>query len=436
MDRRSALSNPYKPGPGHFPPHLAGRVGEQNYFARVLREKQPNCNFLITGLRGFGKTVFLERLRVMAEAGGWLWISNDLSESSSLSEERLATRILTDLAQAIAFKLSINGDGSRATKDASVGGGTSAEEFGADINVFAAMKGVYENSPGLPTDRLKAVLNRACALAARARSSGLVLAYDEAQCLTDHVERNEYPMSMLVETIGSLQKNSSISPMLLVLSGLPHVQDALIETRTYTERMFYVMHLDRLSREESVAALAKPLENLVPPLHVTQDLIEKLADLSGGYPYLIQFFGKELIEKVLANGGSLSADAFPDLATLSRLDAGLFGARWNKTTDKQREALGMLAKRVTRSAREFSAQELSGLSNGELSNAQASQMLQALCDRGLIYRTRHGRFAFTVPMSEEMILRRIKAEEDVAESWQARDGAAEAPKPRGWRWFR
>lgn len=432
MDRRALIENPYRPGAGNIPPFLAGRADEQVRFKRAINQLHPTENFLVTGLRGFGKTVLLDRMRQIADQSHWLWVGNDLSESASLSEERLALRILTDLARVLTAKLLQSGDASRIPPSLP-GTRAVAQDPDREQEVFAALKGVYERAPGLQSDRLKAVVAKASSLAAQVRASGIILAYDEAQCLNDHAERNEFPMSMLIETVAALQKQDAVAPVLLVLCGLPQVQDALTETRTYTERMFQVLSLERLSRDETWAAIATPIADLTPPLQVSKDLIAKVVDLSGGYPYLIQFFGKELVEKLLANGGTLSATAFPDADTLERLDAGLFGARWNKTTDKQREFLGLIASRQRTSGQEFSAHEIAHLDpSGACSNAHASQMLQSLCDRGLVYRTRRGRFAFTVPMSEGMISRRLTSEDKVAESWSK--GSTEFSKGI-WRWF-
>src|SRR5262249_25630175 len=161
-------------------------------------------------------------------------------------------------------------------------------------------------------------------------------AYDEAQCLSDHADHNEFPMSMLIETIASLQRKHGVTKYLLVLCGLPQVHEALTESRTYTERMFNVISLERLSREDTHAAFVTPLQQLMPPLSVSDELIDKAVDLTLGYPYLIQFFGKELVDELLLNGGILNAGKFPTPSILDRLDSGLFAARWNKTTDKQR----------------------------------------------------------------------------------------------------
>ncbi len=420
MDRRQFIENPYRPGAGHMPPLLAGRASEQDHFKRLLGQNFATSNVLITGLRGVGKSVLLESMRRMAEQEGWIWVGNDLSESSTLSEERLAMRILTDVSEALSRTLWRDRDGR--SFDRQVDTSETDNPYAYD-----ALRSMYDRSPGLPSDRLKSTLIRLGALVTRAKSPGMVFAYDEAQCMCDHAERDEFPMSMLIETISAMQKREGVSQCLLVLSGLPQVFDALTETRTYTERMFHVMTLERLSRPDTLVAILTPLNELKPQINASKALVDKVTDLTGGYPYLIQFFGREMVEQMLRNGGVLHEKDFPSVDVLDRLDAGLFAARWNKTSDKQRNVLRLIAKRPQTDTIDFSAQELATLSDGHeggLSNAQASQMLQALCERGLLYRTRHGRYAFTVPMSEVMILRRSKSEEDVEASWhQAADSA-------------
>jgi len=436
MDRRKLIENPYRPGAGHMPPFFAGRTREQDHFKRLLRQNFVTENILVTGLRGMGKTVLLAHLKQLAEREGWIWVGNDLSESASLSEERLALRILTDISESLGRVLTAS----------------ARESEESTIASFDALRNMYERAPGLPSDRLRSVLVRLGSLANSAKARGIIIAYDEAQCLSDRADHNEFPMSMLIETIASLQRKSGVTQYMLVLCGLPQVHDALTDARTYTERMFNVITLERLSRSDTHEAFITPLHHLMPPLGISKELIDKAVDLTRGYPYLIQFFGKELIDELLLNGGILSANKFPSPAVLDRLDSGLFAARWNKTTDKQREVLNIIACRPANSPVDFSSQEISEQSLGELTNAQANQMLLALTERGLLYRTRHGRYAFTVPMSEMMILRRVRNSERVEESWLeappsfaalsgAKDrGIAEAEElempSKRWRWFR
>jgi AAA ATPase domain len=449
MQRGPMIANPYRPGAGHSPPVIGGRKRELGHFRGLLRQSFVTENILVTGLRGFGKTVLVSKFRRMAEHEHWLWVGNDLSESASLTEERLSLRILADVADAL-YRFAAT-QKSR-SKVVPMPGVTSTEEGQAatQAEYFDVLQRTYERTPGLASDKLKAALSTTLSIVANSDLCGLVLAYDEAQCLADHAQRNEFPMSMLVETVSSLQKRDGVTPCLLVLSGLPAVFDALIATRTYTERMFQVMELNRLSRSETAEALCEPLIALMPPLHPSRELMDKVVDLAGGYPYLIQLFGKELVDRLLENGGVLTADKFPDAQVLERLDAGLFAARWNKTTDKQRAFLRLIASRPPGVMRDFSAKELAELSEGEISSTQAGQMLLALTDRGLVYRSRHGRYAFTVPLSEVMILSRLKSSEDVEESW-LESGTPDAAEPvlvnigepapestpkKRWAWFR
>ena len=150
------VENPYRPGAGHRPPFIAGRNGELSHFNTLLRQGFFSSNVLITGLRGVGKTVLLGEMRRMVERSGWIWVGNDLSESSSLSEDRIALRLLTDISDAFGRLLPSN------NKPSLLKELDTAFEAGLDATtnnsvIYEALKAIYERSPGLPSDRLKAV---------------------------------------------------------------------------------------------------------------------------------------------------------------------------------------------------------------------------------------------------------------------------------------
>src|SRR5262245_44534040 len=98
MSSPSEFKNPYRPGAGHMPPHLAGRESEYTEFDRLLEQDEILENLVLTGLRGVGKTVLLETFKPRAIQRGWLWATAELSESASISETALAERLLADLA--------------------------------------------------------------------------------------------------------------------------------------------------------------------------------------------------------------------------------------------------------------------------------------------------------------------------------------------------
>jgi hypothetical protein len=101
QEQATKMKNPFRPGAGHMRPNLAGRENETNEFRKLLVEDTILKNLVLTGLRGLGKTVLLETFKPMAIQAGWLWAGTDLTESTSVSEETLATRLLTDLSVAV-----------------------------------------------------------------------------------------------------------------------------------------------------------------------------------------------------------------------------------------------------------------------------------------------------------------------------------------------
>src|SRR5688572_734647 len=93
-----SFPNPFRPGAGHMPPYLAGRTPEIEEFKKLLKQKIILQNLIITGLRGIGKTVLLEKLKPIAISEGWLWTGGNVSESATVSENSLVMRMLTDIS--------------------------------------------------------------------------------------------------------------------------------------------------------------------------------------------------------------------------------------------------------------------------------------------------------------------------------------------------
>src|SRR5260370_21173303 len=84
------LLNPFRPGAGQLPPYLAGRTVELDEMKKQLKQTVILQNVILTGLRGIGKTVLLETMKPIAQGMNWLLVGTDLSESASLTEDRLA----------------------------------------------------------------------------------------------------------------------------------------------------------------------------------------------------------------------------------------------------------------------------------------------------------------------------------------------------------
>ena len=396
----ASYTNPFRPGAGHQPPYLAGRATERDVFANMLRQTVVTDNLVLTGLRGVGKTVLLETLRPLAVESGWLWVGADLTESASMTEGALATRICADLAPLTAT-LSVATEARRRLGFGNeVAGSTQALDY-------EALMGIYRDTPGVSLDRLKEVLRLAWdALQGSGAHRGLIFAYDEAQTLSDRAESEQFPLALMLDAFQSLQRQGL--PLMLVLTGLPTILPKMVAARTYAERMFRVARLESLDDDASRAAIERPIEDARCPLHLNDESINAIVAMSGGYPYFIQFICREVYDAFLQRVDR-GEDATVPVADIERkLDVDFFAGRWSRATDRQRDLLCTIA-RLPECDHEFSVSEIVEESRRgpppHFSASHVNQMLNALMDQGLVYRNRHGRYSFAIPLLGRFIAR-------------------------------
>lgn len=377
---------------------MAGRIKEQQEFEKLLDQDIILENPLLTGLRGVGKTVLLETFKPLAIQRGWIWVGTDLSESASVSEEALAVRLMADL--------------SVATSSLVVGEEESAGFAGERNEVhldFQTLTKVFQATPGLVEDKLKAVLELAAKAIAKDGNRGVVFAYDEAQNLADAEKQNEFPLSLLLDVFQSIQRKEI--PFMLALTGLPTLFPKLVEARTYAERMFRVIVLDKLDEAASREAILKPIEDAECPVKFSEDSVEMIVAQSGGYPYFIQFICREVYDSFLLLQRQEAAAPYtvPLDAITMKLDSDFFAGRWARATDRQRDLLWAIAT-LGKSDDEFTVQEVVQASKQlkkPFTSSHVNQMLAGLCGAGLVYKNRFGKYSFAVPLFDRFILRQV-----------------------------
>lgn len=399
--------NPFRPGAGHPPPYLAGREEERQEFQRLLGQQPVMTNMVLTGLRGVGKTVLLETLKPIAVDKGWLWAGTDLSESASVTEDSIAIRILADLAPLVASLVVGEAEVRK------IGFASQPEKTPVHLD-FHFLRRVYEETAGLASDKLKAVLELVWSCLRNTSCSGIVLAYDEAQNLSDQAASQQYPLSLLLDVFQSIQKKEL--PIMLVLTGLPTLFPKLVEARTFAERMFHVMTLGRLNEQGSRDAILKPMQKQNCPVRFTDPAVNEISRHSGGYPYFIQFLCREMFDSYLQQkAGGEPNPVVTVQQTVRKLDSDFFAGRWNRVTDRQRELLSVVAQ-LPNCDEEFTVQEVVEKSRTvppkPFSPSHVNQILAKLAESGLVYKNRHGRYSFAVPLLGDFI-RRQRAEADL-----------------------
>ena len=396
--------NPFRPGAGHPPPYLAGRQEETREFRRLLKQDVLLETLVLTGLRGVGKTVLLDTFKPIAQREGWLWVGTDLSESTSVSEATIATRILADLSTTTAG-LVVNSVTRRTP-----GFGARADTKIVTLTYDVLLQ-VYENTPGLVADKLKAALELAWEAIRMTQNPahGLIFAYDEAQNLADQAAKDQYPLSLLLDIFQSLQKKGV--RFMLVLVGLPTLFPKLVEARTFAERMFRVVFLKKLTEEACREAIVRPISAAACPVGLDATSVKLIIERSGGYPYFIQFICREVYDTFLASLRTTGrATAVPINAIIRKLDSDFFAGRWARVTDRQRELLFVIAG-LENCDDEFTVQDVVERAKTQLakgfSSSHVNQMLATLGASGLVYKNRHGRYSFAVPLFGQFVLRQM-----------------------------
>lgn len=272
---------------------------------------------------------------------------------------------------------------------------------------FNTLLEIYHSTPGLSLDKIKKVIEVVWKVISSTNNSinGIIFAYDEAQNLSDQATKDQYPLSLLLDAFQSLQKQDM--PVMLVLTGLPTLFPKLVESRAFSERMFRVLLLKSLSKAESKEAILKPIESF--PFKLDNESVGIIVNMSAGYPYFIQFICKEVYDSFIQKIDQGKKATVPVNEIEQKLDTDFFAGRWARATDRQRELLSVVA---NLDIDEFSVQEIFEKSQKILENpfgnSNISQMLNTLITQGLIFKNRHGKYSFAVPLLGKYISRESK----------------------------
>lgn len=160
---------------------------------------------------------------------------------------------------------------------------------------------------------------------------------------------------------------------------------------------------NKLSPPDSRDAILKPIQDAKCPVTLDEESVGRIVEVSGGYPYFIQFICREVYDAFLQK-----QSAVPVTEITRKLDTDFFAGRWARATDRQRDLLTVIAQ-LDSSGDEFTVLEIAEKSRQVLANSfsqsHINQMLSTLTNAGLIYKNRHGKYSFAVPLFDQFILR-------------------------------
>ncbi len=381
------VRNPYAPGAGQRPPELAGRDAELTTFdvmlERVARGR-PERSVVLTGLRGVGKTVLLNAMRSAAVRRGWGTgklearpdspVRRPLAAALHLAVRELAGRNEDEAKHALGVIKSF------AQRDA-VGPKGRPWQPGIDVPAVPGRA----DSGDIEIDLVE-LLTDVAGLAA-ASGHGIAVFIDEMQDL------EAADVSALCAACHELSQQAL--PLVVVGAGLPHLPAVLSASKSYSERLFRYARIDRLDRDAADLALRAPARD--EDADFTDDALAAMYEVTGGYPYFVQAYGKAAWD--VAPRSPVDA---PDVAVAApeaaaELAVGFFGSRYERATPAEREYLRAMADVAASDGPDdavatAAVATLLGRPPQSLSPAR-----DGLLKKGLVYSGQRGRIAFTVP---------------------------------------
>jgi hypothetical protein len=390
------VRNPFAPGAGQRPPELAGRDKELDAFDVVLERVargRPERSLVLTGLRGVGKTVLLGELRSMAVRSGWgagkIEARPDAELRRPLSaalhrairdlavRHRAPDRVEHVLGVLKAFALRSNPDNAKLR-----------DRWQPGIDVPAAQG--RADSGDIEIDLVE--LFTEVAELAQDVGTGVALLIDEMQDLTTD------DVSALCAACHELSQSGA--PLVVVGAGLPHLPAVLSASKSYSERLFRYVRIDRLSREDANIAVQVPVSR--EDAKVADDAMDALFEHSGGYPYFIQAYAKAAWDAAPADPITAEDVAVAAPEAEAELAVGFFGSRYERATPAEREYLRAMAELTDGSAAD-PADGQAGAGTADVAvylgrkPSSLSPARDSLIKKGLVYSGERGRIDFTVP---------------------------------------
>ncbi len=325
--------NPYSPGAGSPPPELAGRDGLRDQVAIAiarLRAGRSAKSLIMVGLRGVGKTVLLDKMRMDAEAAGVYTVRAETPENRSLP-----ALLAPQLRQALLRLSRVE-----AAKAAAIRGLRALAGFARSLKVtYNDIEVGFDEDPepGLADNGelegdLSALLEQV-GVAARNARTAVVLFLDEVQYVAE---------PQFAALITALHRCSQAQlPVTVVGAGLPQLRGLAGHAKSYAERLFEFPMIGALAASAAEFALVKPARD--EGVEFTREALAEVAAQTQRYAYFLQEWGKHSWD-VATQSPITRADVVEASRTaVAALDESFFRVRFDRLTPSEKRYMRAMA---------------------------------------------------------------------------------------------
>lgn len=371
--------NPYRPGAGLMPTFLAGRdeeIENVEQMFQALTMNIPTQSIIFSGLRGVGKTVLINRLQKIAEGKG-IFCKHIEVESRNDFISQIATCSQMFLREVSAKEKVRNLI--KKSLDAIKSLVVSFDPNESTFSLSVQDRELFQSS------------NLTQSLTDVFTSIGET-AYESETPICFFIDEIQY---MKMEEIGSLiaalhRANQLGYPIMVIGAGLPKIYKMLSDEKTYSERLFIYKEVGSLSVQQAEKAITEPAKNF--RVTYTEEAIQKIIDITKGYPFFIQQFCKLVYQNTDAKCIDINDVEQTLTPFFETLDKGFFRVRYERCSEGDKKFIFAMVKCGELPCTISNISENLGKRGKSISPIRAQ-----LINKGIIYPVRHSELDFTVP---------------------------------------
>ena len=385
--------NPYTPGAGMVPRYLAGREA-------LLEEAQDTLAYIANGyaarsivyygLRGVGKTVLLTEIENIAMENNIYYEHIEAMENGSFmsSISLYVSKILRkmsvkekakqyiDLAKSVAmsFQLFYNKEG-----ETSIG-----------INPEMLKAAGIADTGDLQNDLTELLVH--LGKVGQKINTGAVIFIDEVQYLKDA----EFEALM-----AAIHRCNQLGlPLALIAAGLPKIAKIAGDIKSYAERLFKFVPVDKLQADDAKLALTRPASRL--GVQYTDEALAEILQQTECYPYFLQEYGQQVWKYVdkATKAISYKAACAAHNDFINALDEGFFKVRHDRASEKELEFMRAMVQCAELPCQTKQVAQIMHSSYNRIAPIRAQ-----LIHKGFIYATSRGEISFTVPQFDKYLKR-------------------------------
>ena len=386
--------NPYTPGVGMVPRYLADRealLEEAKDTLAYVANGYATRSLIYYGLRGVGKTVLLTEIESIAQENNIYYEHIEAMENGSFMSSislyvgkilrkmsvREKAKQYIDFAKnvALSFQFFYNKEGETS--------------IGINPEMLQTAAGIADTGD-LQNDLTELLVH--LGKVGQKINTGAILFIDEVQYLKDA----EFEALM-----AAIHRCNQLGlPLVLIAAGLPKNAKIAGDIKSYAERLFKFIPVDKLQEDDAKQALIQPAKKL--GVQFTDAALSEILLQTDCYPYFLQEYGQQVwkyadkeTQTITQQAACAAHDDF-----ISELDEGFFKVRHDRASEKELEFMRAMVQCGSLPCQTKQVAQLMHSSYNRIAPIRAQ-----LIHKGFIYATNRGEISFTVPQFDKYLKR-------------------------------